>query len=234
MSRFVKEEYQGLQDFLRTYEFNKNLNEKVVEDSLKRINKLALSLLAWKIEFERYKTKIDLLYFNEVISDLVQTIPLFVQGFYKAAFCLLRSAIENFNKFYLINIGKIDLTGVKYTDQIYENIKSLEIIKSNEFLSVNFNFIKSLYSNLCQYVHSAESFCALEEALSNFPKYDEQDIKDFISNFEIYSIAVNNILSFSFNAIYYNMNHINFEIVTSNLSKATITIVRDLERKLEF
>ncbi|PFE28561.1 hypothetical protein CN279_04945 [Bacillus anthracis] len=233
MSRFVKEEYKGLQEFLNSYESNKNLNEKVVEDALKRIHKMALSLLAWKIEFEKYKMKINLLYFNEVISDLVQTIPLFVQGFYKAAFCLLRSAIENFYKFYLINVGEIDLTGVKYTDRIYENIKELPLVKSNNFLSDNFSAIKSLYSTLCQYVHSAESFCTFEEALSSFPKYEEEDIKNFNNHFEIYSKAVNNILCFSFNTMYYRMNHINFELVTSNLSKATITIVRELERRLE-
>lgn len=233
MSRFVKIEYQGLQEFLNSYEFNQNLSVKIVDDSLKKIHKMTLSLLAWKIEFEKYKTNNDSLYFNEVVSDLVQTIPLFVQGFYKAAFCLLRSAIENFFKFYLINFGQVDLTGTKYTDRIYESIKELPLVKSEKFLSDNFSAIKSLYSTLCQYVHSAESFCSFEEALSSFPKYVEEDIAAFNTHFETYNKSVNNILCFSFNTIYYRMNHINFEIVTSNLSKATITIVRDLERKLE-
>lgn len=233
MSRFVREEYQGLQDFLNSYEFNRNLHVKVIEDSLKRIHKMALSLLAWKIEFERYEEKIDSLYFNEVVSDLVQTIPLFVQGFYKAAFCLLRSAIENFYKFYLINVGRIDLTGVKYTERIYESIKELTLVKSSKFLNENLSIIKSLYSTLCQYVHSAESFCAFEEALNNFPKYDENDIKKFNDYFVTYNKAVNNILCFSYNTLYYRMNHINFNLVTSNLSKASIIVVRELDRKLE-
>ncbi|XXM72672.1 hypothetical protein ACQ0QQ_01890 [Lysinibacillus sphaericus] len=233
MSRFVKQEYQGLQEFLNSYECNRNLYVKEVDDALKRIHKMALSLLAWKIEFEKYNEKINSFFFNEVVSDLVQTIPLFVQGFYKAAFCLLRSAIENFYKFYLINIGSVDLTGIKFTDGIYENIKELTMVNSSSFLKENFSKVKSLYSTLCQYVHSAESFCAFEEALNSFPKCNEDDIKNFNSHFETFNKAVNNILCYSFNTLYYKMNHINFDLVTSNLSKASITVIRELDRKLE-
>jgi hypothetical protein len=230
MSRFIKQEFVGLQNFLNSYESNKYINTTVVEDSLKRVHKLSLSLLAWKIEFERYNPQINSLYFDEAISDIVQTIPLFVQGFYKASFSLLRSAIENFYKFFITNIGGVNLTGVKFTDSIYEDIKELTLVKSNSFLTDNFSRIKSLYSSLCQYVHSAESFCAFEEALRDFPKCNEKEIISFSTHFEN-NKAVNNILCFSFNYIYYNMNHVNFELVTSVLSKGTITIVRELDRR---
>ncbi|MGM0900466.1 MAG: hypothetical protein ACQEXB_05055 [Bacillota bacterium] len=231
MSRFIKEEFIGLQDFLNSYESNKYISTPMVENSLKRVHKLALSLLAWKIEFETYKSKINSLYFDEAISDIVQTIPLFVQGFYKASFCLMRSAIENFYKFFISNVGGVDLTGVRFTDSIYEQIKELTLVKSSSFLKDNFSLIKSVYSSLCLYVHSAESFCAFEEALRDFPKCDDNEINNFNIHFENYNKAVNNVLCFSFNYIYYNMNHVNFELVTSVLSKETITIVRELDRK---
>lgn len=229
MSRYVKKEFIGLLEFLEKYESNKCLLEPIVNTSLNRIHKIALGVLAWKIELERYSS-INLMYLDEAVSDIVQTIPLFVQGFYKAAFCLLRSSIENFYKFFLSNIGGQDMSGVKFTDGIYEQIKNLELVKSNEFLIRNFGLIKSTYSSLCLYVHSAESFCAFEEALINFPKYSDKEITDFIKYLDILIRSINNVLCYTLNHIYYRMNHINFELVTSLLSRDTITIIRDLER----
>jgi len=225
MSRFIKDELDKLLEFLSAYNAAKYVNDEDVKSRLTSINKQALSLLAWKIELKR-KSVENTTYFEETISDIVQVIPLFVQGFYKAANCLLRSSCENFYKFFWEQYGDTPVDTFKSPDRLFEATRGIDLVAQNSILLQSFGTLRQLYSELSLYVHSAgENYCDFEEALLAFPKKDIEYMQVIAKLFQNYVKTINIIMCFCYKEVYFDMHHVNFQAITVN-GKLKCTIFR--------
>ena len=101
MKNIVGESFAKVLSFANDFKLSPALsNEKLLAIS-KSVYKKEYPLLVWKNALNEHSVinGNQLSYLNESVSDISTSFFLFLQGFYKPAQFILRSAIENFIKF---------------------------------------------------------------------------------------------------------------------------------------
>lgn len=176
--RYADEEFAKLVVYLGEYSFRESLRQVQSDHSLRRMHAAALSLVTWQASQIAAGP-----YFSEAISDIIQTFPIYAQGFYKPTATVLRSSIENFHRDRLLAMGE---------DPLKPEFRSVELllraarghvsVAGDAELVELFARLSHVYGELCLYVHSAGTmFLDLQDAVARFPRY-AQDGAVWVSN----------------------------------------------------
>lgn len=157
------------------------------------------------------------LYLYEAISDLMQSLMIGVQGFYKPALLTLRSALENCVKC----IGLFEDQNVLSITSVYD---LMDVVKDTNFVSTNaeakraFRQIRGEYADLCGYVHtSSAAHMALTKFAGKFPRALPKDAQNLFGRISSFSTQVTKILILMFTKQFRALHHTHFDTVCDAL-----------------
>lgn len=225
MARIVKDDYDNLLDFVKSYSLSGNLTEKTFLQFLSGLHKKYYSYLVLMEEYRQFvdntsmsptlsKTQFE--YLQESVSDCGQAFFLAMNGCYKGARLLLRSSIETFIR--AISIDEIP--GIESETSVYEVFKlvsGVRIFTENVELK---DTIHDEYKNLCQDVHTAGSaHMAGVTALKFFPHFEYDDAQDFERSYLRLLSCYITIIGLKYNVHYHKMHYSNKDIVINEILK---------------
>ncbi|KRQ85788.1 hypothetical protein ABG79_02443 [Caloramator mitchellensis] len=209
-----REDYNKLINFLNEYYKIEIKNE--VKNDLKLIHKVSWIIIIWLRELKR--NKIESKFLNEILTNLISMIHVYIHNDIKLCNFILRNSIENFIRFYNIYLSQIDTASSP--DKIFEIIFN----KFNDnmcFINNNFQILRSVYKECCDYIHSNnlddENFCKNLDQYDNF--YDDKEITRFNNNFDNVHRAMNNLILLNSKMIYEQMYLNNKSIIDDFVNK---------------
>ncbi|MBB5369872.1 MULTISPECIES: hypothetical protein [unclassified Janthinobacterium] len=229
MTRERLEDFSLLKDYLKKYNIQDNIKNKLFLENLKAIHKSYFSLLTWSGEIKfseglfKYKSIEISKEINELIlesfSDIGSSIFNWTYGGYKTSRVMLRSAIENFIRA-ISGIEKKEQLQEKNIYSLFDGAATLIIFKSSEEVKASFKQLHSDYKELCRDVHSAlpENMEKIS-TLSDLPKFDAEKSKKCC---EIICRVTKNILillCLIFFNFFHSMHHRNKENILISLPK---------------
>jgi len=235
MSRGIKEDFERLKDFLKSYSLFVTFEDKYFVELLSIQHKRYFALLTIVAEMKHQEinpipksvqdyaalNKFFLDYIAETVSDLGSALFVWIHGAYKVARLSLRSAIENFLK----AIGIIEYPNIINTKNTYEVIDiagRLKIFNGNNN-KLMFDDLNNIYSILCATVHTA-TIQQMEHisAIGYFPHFDPNTAKEYEEIFFKVSQIFTSILCLMFKDCYLCMHYTNRDIVVNILDPAII------------
>lgn len=191
MSRYTNEDANKLIDYFKEYELDEVFSNSAFVDEFKKVHKKALGYLVLFSELEKQNTSKNIFdtqaifYLKESVSDVLQSIFVWVNGAYKGADLLLRSSIENFNKAIIGNENPCVYTekSVYKIFDMAEQIGMYQIMIGNESMSV---VLHRIYGELCKSTHTATT-ADMDHvtALNLLPKYERTKTQEFRKYFEV-------------------------------------------------
>lgn len=222
MSRIVKDDFDGLISFVKSYSLSALANDK---DFLGFLSSLHKKFYSYLVLIEEIRLCIDdktrkpviskgqFDYLHESVSDCGQCLFLAMNGCYKGTRLLLRSSIENFLKgICLDEVPQISTEKSVY--QVFDDADLVDVFKKNKLKED----LHSIYGELCMDVHTADSsHMTGVSALKFFPHFNNEEAKKlsaiYIRLLPIFITA----LSLKFNSHYHAINFRNKEVISSNL-----------------
>lgn len=183
----IQGDFEELTMFANQYAIAPLMKNSGFVAELKNGHKRLFALLTFIAEIEstnsasRKFNEVSLRYFAEFGSDVSQALFCWMHGAYKPAYLALRSSIETFFK---AAVGSENPT-ILTQKNVYE---LLEIAKASKacggLARPYFLEIKQHYGELCKIAHSATAASFTQvHALRMFPKYEEADATQFITQF---------------------------------------------------
>jgi len=158
---------------------------------------------------------------DEVVSDLTESMFCVMNGAYKAAYTLLRSAVEN----YLRVMAKGENPSILSLTSVYQLFDRAEEVQyfGTESGALCFKVLKSSYSNLCKFVHSAvKSSESSVDALSVFPIFDRMASERFRGYYEKVVVSMVDALVNAFPIIYLEMHFTGQDLLSDLLPRRTM------------
>jgi hypothetical protein len=229
MSANIKNEFKELTSYLDEYSLHKIVDEKTFRATLKSIYQRYHALLVWNANIEgaavwKDNAKKDeqfRAYAKECTSDACQSVLLFVQGFYKPAYLILRSSIENIIK--AIGIAEdqnvLSLTSVF---EIIEVVKYTNIIQSSKSAKKQFSRLKADYTTLCKYVHTADSAHMSHTSVAGvFPFLDKIQAASFDSIFRSVMVGECSLLCILLRKRLKRMHHKHLDMIMDIVPRDT-------------
>lgn len=151
------------------------------------------------------------------MSDLCQASFLAVQGFYKPAYLVSRSGIENFFKC----IGIAEGQAVLSLTSVFELIS---VVRGTPFLQTDavamklFDSLKLEYKTLCEHVHTASvSKMAHTDVVGSFPRFDDQYATEVFAMLTRLSLAVTQLLILKHDRAFRTLHHNHYDLVCDAL-----------------
>jgi hypothetical protein len=196
MLRIVRDDFARLQEYLNGYSIPSNLGAKAREELLKRSHKCSLAALQiWAaLEKQAANGTFGLGGINipaespqyqqitECFSDLMSALFSSLHGLYKPANMSLRSAIETFVRGAAGCTSKEALTTTSLY-KLFSIAGKQDIFKIRG--STHFSALNNLYSDLCQFAHSATpAHMARTFALASYPRHDTAQFKEVVKRSE--------------------------------------------------
>jgi hypothetical protein len=243
MARDVREDFQNLEQFIRQYRLPDPADNPALRNLLSRQHKVYHAILTLLAELEHQSwhpiTQTDPRgsYANDLIrerllefaSDLGSALFAWLNGMYKAARLLLRSAIENFIK----TIGLLDCDHILTLRNTYE---VFDLAETGSFFSISANIprfrcLRDAYSTLSRDVHTATSAEMQHVAALNFfPRFGEAEAHRFANLFtRVASVCLEALVLLCEN-VYRAMHHRNRDVVNGVLSHAVRATLNLSER----
>ena len=232
MNRNITEDINKSIAFFNNYNVSDIINDETFKSKYKIVHKKALGYLITISEIEKQNQKTNLyteqalFYLHESVSDILQSIFLWINGAYKGASLLLRSSIENFIKG---NVGIYDAT--VYTEKsvykIFDKIKSypqFQVILSRDSIE---NELHNLYVEFCKSTHTA-TIAQMDRmgALNVLPKYEESKSSEYSNNLEkLIDVFLGFFLANHKNiidAMYMNNSDIFYEVISQNITRQIV------------
>lgn len=236
MTRECTADFVKLEKYISDYSISFNLKEKDYVKAAKRMHKVYFSLINWHVEYKHqtdffskeYTSNEDiLLRLSETVSDIGSSQFNWLNGSYKAARIMLRSAIENFVRA-LSAIEDTSLLTEKSVFKVFEKANSSSIFNISTTINDAYQLLHSRYATLCEDSHTATS-SNMEHitSLADYPQYiagKSESTKDlFIST--VQNILL--ILCLSFNKIYHIMHHRNKENILNSIPTSYKSFIQD-------
>lgn len=233
MSREISEDSKLLINFLKEFSFLKQIENEEFQNKVKSLHKKTYGYLLFIAELNQQKSEqkdLNIWYFQESGSDLLQSIFCWVTGSYKSANLMLRSSIETFLKAILgENDNSIyeEKSMYKIFDLAYESVMFRGDIR-NRYL----NEIHSRYKDLCAVAHSDQNIpLGTITSLKWLPQYDENISKQYHSlSLKLVELYLG-VLLLSFHDSYLNMHALNKDIF---LSAVSTTIKKEIFSELNY
>jgi hypothetical protein len=172
-------EFDSLIKYINNYDFSNFLKEEIVIDSLKKYHR---KLRALNLFSHELKNEYNHFYLEECVSDLIGTIPLLVQGYYKQVNFSIRSSIENFFKFLYSNfINKNDNSVELKVSKLLEDV--LNHFKKQKDIKLELDKLTRLYSDFCNFVHTnSQIYASLVKYLVNYPVLSAENLSQTTNN----------------------------------------------------
>lgn len=144
------------QAFLSQFRISDPLSDKAAATSFLECDREFFALLLWGLDQDIYAAQAlpdAKVHLRESLSDIASSIFCTVINLNKPAMMALRSAVENFVKFVILNSGA-DISDTKST---YELNDRFRLIFATRPVVVRYHVgnLLRIYSDLCMYVHSA-------------------------------------------------------------------------------
>jgi len=158
------------------------------------------------------------MWYDECMSDFIQTVPLLVQGFYKACKVLQRSGIENFVKYYVTKLN-FNLDDINSIYELFETAKKSDFSQTNQEVKTRLDGLYQIYGDLCRYVHSSgETYYTFCRALAEYPGVDEESLITTVQQANQTFHIINGLLSILDHCVLSGMYHVNKDSVLDNLT----------------
>lgn len=231
MGKYTNEDADKLVQYFKNYELESVfLNQEFIEE-YRKVHKKALGYLVTFSELEKQniaKKRLEeqsIFYLKESVSDVLQSVFVWVNGAYKAADLLLRSSIENFNKAIIGNVN-CDVYTEKSVYKIFdmaEQLNEYKVMIGKEYLSV---VLHRIYGELCKSTHTATTDDMDHiTALNLLPKYEKKKAMEFRKNFEVLIDAYLGFFLANYREVVDSMYRSNADIFYEVLSKNIIRSV---------
>lgn len=181
----VNNDFINLINYLEKY-YKKKLSDKK-KQILKMVHKHVWITMIWKEKLLNTHNE----YINDMILDLFSIIHSCVIGDLKVINFLIRNLIEDFIKYCKIYYNEIDCMSMPR--DIFSIIFSKT--KNDDFIHNNYSIIKSIYSDMCLTVHSAniDSFKICDSLIKYDKLYADDEILNDIEKLDKVFRAMNNI-----------------------------------------
>jgi len=212
-------------DFARLNEFLSNYKIKEARDASfqKGLRKFHLRMFSMKIVTQRlieYYRVAGLreaeMYAGEVFSDLLSSLLNWSHGSYKASNIMMRSSIENFAKLIIVSNENELPINRKVSKLLDLGKDSL----NNPDLYPEYDKIRLIYSELCEFVHTNEEInMQLADSLGFFPHFKSNladQTVDTASNLIRHYLY---IISVKYKPLIVKLHHRDFDGVMESLSK---------------
>ena len=232
MSDYIKEDLESLRKFVTEYNLQNIFNDSDVNTDFKIIHKKIFSYLVLLVELE-YQNKENatfqekaLFYLKESVSDVIQSMFVWVNGAYKSADLLLRSSIENFNKAIIGNDDELVYVE-KNVYKIFEMVSSSELYKKLCGKTPYAEVLHNIYAELCKSTHTAtEENMEHITALKMLPRYNRKKSRQYKENLVklidcLLSFFMSNYYSI-IEKMYRDNKEVIFETLSPNLVKQSI------------
>ena len=191
MNKNIEKDASKLIEYFKKYELESTFTNSEFVEEYRKIHKKSLGYLVLFSEIEKQNTKKkileekSMLYFKESVSDVLQSVFVWVNGAYKAADLLLRSSIENFNKAIIGNTNS-DVYIEKSVYKIFEmagQMKEFQVKIGNDYLNI---VLHRIYTELCKATHtSTTDNMDFVMALKVLPKFEKKRTEEFRKKIEI-------------------------------------------------
>ena len=222
MSRIVKDDFDGLVNFVKAYALAPLAEDKGFLGFLSSLHKRFYSYLVFIEELRLCiddKTKKPVLnkdqfdYLQESVSDCGQCLFLSIQGCYKGTKLLLRSSIENFLKGISLDVAP-QIVKEKSVYQVFDDADAVDVFQKT-MLKAD---LHNIYGSLCMDVHTADSkHMAGVSALRYYPHFDKDEAKKLsVVYVKLLSMFVTS-LCLKFNSQFHAISYQNKEVVSAAL-----------------
>jgi hypothetical protein len=185
-----------LREFLATYRIDDPLAEGAVMTAYKTFDRDLYAFLLWGFERDLYVDRVFSdadLHLREALSDLSAANFCALSALYKPAMMSLRSSVENFVKFSLAQQG-IPIDDTKSTYELNERFK-LAFSADPPPVKYFSGTVLTIYSDLCQYVHSANiNFMNQSVAFAQMLRVDSDKAADGIGRLHLSCRAFSAVL----------------------------------------
>jgi hypothetical protein len=239
MTRERKSDLISLNEFLSGYSIGKTLNNDKFQSDLRLIHKAYFSLLTWGAEMSHGANSVTSELpaisgpfeqrLNEAFSDIDSAVFNWVQGGYKAARVMIRSAIENFVRS-VAGLEDSQLLSEKNVFSLFEKSSKLFIFNSIPSIQLYFKKLHSDYKVLCLDVHTA-GVANMEKisSLAEFPRFDTLKSRH---GAEIIIRVIKNLIAslcLIFNKFFHKMHHKNKENVLISIANNIKPVIHGIE-----
>ena len=181
--KFINDDFAKVNNYLDSI-YAKPLPKKT-KIQIKKVHKQMWVLVIWK-----NISKINHIYFADILQDMlsiIRTIPL---KDVKIINFLIRNITEDFIRLYCCQYGS-NIANTRQPNQLFDIIFSKT---TDDFLHKNFNSIKNIYKEACQYVHSAKMANNIYQCLKDYEGNENDSIiEKLISNLMQLIKFINNI-----------------------------------------
>lgn len=223
MTKLVDNGFSDLWEFLSAYRLDESVEDQSFKAALKRCHKATFPLLVWRATIKDkpasgYFDEDFKRYFNETVSDASTSLFLFCNGLYKAAHLSLRAGLENaFRAFGLVSGQKVlSLTSVY---ELIELVGECDVVQKHKVSTSEYSKLRSQYSNLCKYVHTAsDEHMSLLGALNELPNHSTEKIINYTSAITTSCASINTIITAFLISDFRKMHHQHRDAVLAGIS----------------
>lgn len=195
--------FKELEKYLEEYKLKRVAVDTDALPRLKPLYKQAYSLMVWRIyivgdaDWGQGAAHADRakVYAGESVSDVIQSVLLLVQGLYKPARMLIRSAIENVIRM----MGAIEgqrVDGIKSVEEVFGVVANTDFYAGRARMVRLLQTARGDYAELSSYVHSADQHMSLVDALRVFPRYDAKEFRATAAKCERTCRVANSLLCY--------------------------------------
>lgn len=236
MTRECRADFLRLEEYISNYSISCNLNKNDYVAAAKRMHKVYFSLINWHVEYKyqldlfskEYTSNKDVLVrLSETVSDIGSSQFNWLNGSYKAARVMLRSAIENFVR----ALGAIEdnsLLAEKSVFKVFEKANNSSVFNTSNTINNAYQLLHSRYVILCKDTHTATSNNM--EHITSLADYPQYIASKSDSTKDLFVSIVQNILlilCLTFNKIYHSMHHRNKENVLNSIPTSYKRFIQD-------
>jgi hypothetical protein len=174
---------------------------------------------AWETNAQRRTLFLD--FYTECVSDAAQSILIAVQGMYKPAHLILRSAVENHFKCIGILHG-IDVASIKSVFELIDAVSGTTVATATKAGQNHFQWLRAEYTRLCGHVHTANQIHMMKtNLLGVFPRYERPHATTFFSGLTTVSTSITGLNCLMLQESFRRMHHSNVDQIFDVLPKAT-------------
>ncbi|WP_367344933.1 hypothetical protein [Stenotrophomonas bentonitica] len=228
MARIDQRDFSLLQEFVDVYSLRKGAQSPGFVAFLKSMHRRHLMLMLVSAQVGHLdvleKDGLPGACLNDVVSDLTEAFFCVMNGAYKAAYTLLRSAIET----YLRAVGRSEFPEILTITSVYQLFDCAEDLPyfRTDAGSVCFKTLKASYGGLCKYVHSSmRSSHSSVSALSVFPTFEKSSADRFKGYFEKVLVSMVDALVNAHPKIYLEMHFTGQDLLSDLLPRRTMRAV---------
>ena len=234
MVRAVDDDFKRLVDFISTYSTSKIIELEGFVPSTRITHKHYVPLLQILAETNKLATSRELtffgdqigpysksiLYLQECVSDIGCSLFCSINGAYKPADMLLRSAIENFMKFAVGASAKkvYRMKNVYEIFELFQANKAFDVVDKKVY-----ELIRFLYVELCKTTHTASvTQMAKIHSLNSFPGFHQAKYGCWVKNSTQLIVAFSAIIVAGNKNIYLGAHYKSREIIEAVLPKPVL------------